>query len=351
MSASSKIDPPILVNVMPKPYQPPEILTYEVAKQLWSKSASRSLVAGNGLSISGSDNFKYRSLWEQCTLSPELKNLFTKLNCESFEHVLKSLAESHVVLGDFKPEKSLITKLNEAHSEVQNGLVRAACTCHPPRPEDNCGKFLSQFTSVFSLSYDLLIYWSIFQSENHQALRPGLGTKNPDRKKTEGRKIDPLAVRNVCFLHGSLVIYRNKAEEIALSYADARKPLLVQTNEKLAAGMFPVFVSEGTSERKKSIIDASPYLAACYQQLEQTKDTVVVWGCSMDPNDDHIWKAVTKSPAVRVFVGMVKATAPDQKLIGRAIEHFGSKELYFFQVPPRSEIWTAKSPVTHGKKK
>ena len=59
---------------------------------------------------------------------------------------------------------------------------------------------------------------------------------------------------NIYFLHGGLHIYDKKTRIIKNTFRRTDKSLKEQTLENLDKDIYPIFVSEGTSEQKKKNI-------------------------------------------------------------------------------------------------
>ncbi|MFC2001085.1 DUF4917 family protein [Chloroflexota bacterium] len=136
----------------------------------WSKLKKRfknNLLLGNGASIAIDSRLSYRSLYEQVCesgkLNDELLNMFEHYKMTNFEYILKLLLEASQVnevlnIEDYKTKKyycelrdaliSTIRDIHPAYTSVKHLLIPIA-------------KFLANFTTVLSLNYDLLVYWSI----------------------------------------------------------------------------------------------------------------------------------------------------------------------------------------------
>lgn len=140
----------------------------------------RYLLLGNGFSISlFSDCFSYASLFEEAQKSglfekdPELAQAFELLQTTDFEFVMEALKTASKLVPLYGGDKRKM----EHHSELlKNVLVQAISGRHPERPSEiseeqyaNCRAFLAEFIGeaqqksgrVFSLNYDLLLYWSV----------------------------------------------------------------------------------------------------------------------------------------------------------------------------------------------
>lgn len=123
----------------------------------------RALLIGNGFSAR---YFNYSSLLAASGLGEgtPLRNLFAALDTADFEAVVRALDGASIVekaYGNQAHSKEL-----ETHAqEVREALVRAVNNTHPRHREDlalqyeSGAKFLNNFDTVFSLNYDLLLYW------------------------------------------------------------------------------------------------------------------------------------------------------------------------------------------------
>jgi hypothetical protein len=142
-----------------------KIISFGEAMQL--AGTTRSLMIANGFSVK---YFKYANLLEKAGLhegSP-LRRLFRALSTVDFEIVIRSLEDAALVERTYNKEKRATLLASEAN-KLRRALVHAVRWTHPEHKEDiakeipACIKFLSQFDTIFTLNYDLLLYWVLLE--------------------------------------------------------------------------------------------------------------------------------------------------------------------------------------------
>jgi hypothetical protein len=256
------------------------------------------LLAGNGASQAVSNKFAYYSLFAEAELSGADRGLFAKLDTTNFEDVLRSLDISQVVceqLGhDYREVQNryetvrgvLVETVNRHHvswSDVQDRLTVIKTA-------------LRKFQVVYSTSYDLLFYWAInFEGPSGFA----------DRFWGPDHHFDSVSdVWNnytaVYWLHGGLHIYRTVLDSTAKRVNEGAD-LLAQFAE---GGHLPLYVAEGTADKKRSSIRRSDYLAYCLEALASDDRAIVVFGQALGPSDAHIVDAIRHRRGRRVAYGV-----------------------------------------------
>ena len=111
---------------------------------------------------------------------------------------------------------------------------------------------ISQFDAVFTLNYDLLLYWTILKcnEKNPYLFNDGFGgSKELGRIWGENSNS-----QNIFFLHGALHLYRH--HEATYKHAHSNRGILSQVKLHLIEKKYPMFISEGLSHQKLSKIAA-----------------------------------------------------------------------------------------------
>ena len=259
-----------------------EVFSFEEAIKATGPSAC-TLLLGNRFSIAqGGGQFGYNSLLEKSGLPDggSVRNVFKILQTFDFEKVMKALGDAAQIeqaYGDNERSK----KFREDAIAVREALIHAVRIVHPgvqfdiPKAQrDACAKFLANFHAVFTLNYDLLLYWVIL----HAAAKDfqdgfGLGGEtNGFRTFKEG------AYCNTYYLHGALHLF--VSEEL-----ETQKKILTNSTiiEDIAEtirsrAQLPLFVAEGTATEKLARIRSIPYLAHCLQELSRIKQkSFYIW--------------------------------------------------------------------------
>jgi Domain of unknown function (DUF4917) len=138
-----------------------------------SKDSNKTVLLGNGFSIAqGGGHFLYSNLLEKSGMpndSPTRK-VFTALDTFDFEAVMKALEDASVIERAYGDEAKA-TKFGDDATGVREALIAAVHEVHPgiqfeipDKQREACAKFLTNFTQVFTLNYDLLLYWIILKN-------------------------------------------------------------------------------------------------------------------------------------------------------------------------------------------
>jgi len=151
-----------------------EIIDFKKALEL-SEGGKRHLMLGNGFSRAcRNDLFAYDALFQQAEgeLSDRVKQAFKILNTHDFETIMRILNSSADVLPVYTDDAALIALLKEDVDALRDALAKAIAGSHPGRPGDiepiefaACRSFLSHFEKIYTLNYDLLLYWALMQDE------------------------------------------------------------------------------------------------------------------------------------------------------------------------------------------
>jgi Domain of unknown function (DUF4917) len=296
----------------------PEVILFDVALK---KAATKgcSLLLGNGFSAPYSS---YKNLYEKAdfAVGGGVRALFERL--VNFEQVVKALEDASVVEAAYgrKDQSKVFT---DDAVRVREGLVKAVKTAHPPYRDDiarvipSCVEFLSSFGKVFTLNYDLLLYWVILGRQQF-ADGFGLGTESNGFRgpfKTSARC-------NIFHVHGGLHLFQTADYEIEKRLATAAG-MIDAIAETISQGdRFPVYVAEGTSSAKMSRINAVPYLKHCYQQLYDCSGALFIYGHSASDNDAHIYNTVFTSGIDHIYFCIYKPGADSLAEMNAKLSYF-----------------------------
>ncbi len=282
-------------------------------------------ILGNGASMAVSPSFGYSSLLEEArrieSVSTELEKLFEHLDTVDFEYVLRVLWHAALVNKVFGDRR---THASAAYRNVRNALVQAVRSVHCDYTDaenalEPIGRWLSRFRKVFSLSYDLVVYWAVLRHNElvgrnvfKDCFRSGVFQHDVWESYHESRDGGPDATL-VFYPHGHLMLTTNvDGSERKLSARGrglyAAQSLIDQVTAAWASGDdIPLFVAEGMSEQKRSAIRRSPYLSTVYSEvLSNCGASVVLHGLGFkgEYNDVHILRAVGRARPARVAVSI-----------------------------------------------
>jgi hypothetical protein len=293
-----------------------KILSFEDAIKS-SGSNTRSVLLGNGFSIAqAGGQFGYGSLLEKSGLPNDnpIRNVFNVLETFDFEKVMKALEDaSQIELAYGDNDRS--NKFRDDAAAVREALIFAVRAVHPgirfdiPKVQrDACAVFLKNFGSIFTLNYDLLLYWVILHAASAE-FRDGFGLG----EEIGGfRKFDVGAYCETYYLHGALHLFLDDELE-------TQKRIVTNTTiiDDIAAtirqrAQLPLFVAEGTAVQKIARIRSIPYLTHCYETLSSIEGSLFIFGHAASENDAHIYDAICRSG---IEVAFVFVHQPEENLL------------------------------------
>lgn len=282
----------------------PDVISFQEAIEA-TEGEDKALLIGNGFSA---QYFNYSNLLAEANLeegSPT-KALFNRLDTVDFETVIRAMEDAAVVERAYGNAEHA-DQLEEDAQTVRQALVNAVNATHPAHREElefqyeSATAFLKHFGKVYSLNYDLLLYWVNLEK---RLLKDGFGLgKDVD----EGRFKGPFLEHAYCHifnLHGGLHLFQNEIGEVYKALNHGEGVIANITHEIAENGRLPLYVAEGTSKSKMRKINSVEYLRHCFRTLQETTATVFVFGHSADPNDAHIYHAIFGSKAKHVYFGI-----------------------------------------------
>lgn len=293
---------------------------YNAAKNILDakgNSKNISILLGNGFSM-GYDprRFSFTNLLEsakQNNIIPANSNLlriFKSLETADFERVIKVLEDGKLVAQIYGAPFN-IENVECDIVALKNHLVDTIMNNHPDKSVDipkvkseKCAEFLEKFDKIYSLNYDLLAYWVILQN-NLGKFTDGFGESEYEDDADYVVHKDSYQVSNkLLFLHGGLHIFDNKTEIKKLTFCRPNEPLKNQIMRNLSKNVYPVFVSEGTSEAKLEKIMHNSYLNSCRKSLGTQGGTLFMLGTALKSNDEHIRKTIINGVFDSLFIGI-----------------------------------------------
>lgn len=309
------------------------LLTFEEAIADSENFSKRHLLLGNGFSIAcRSDIFHYGSLYDRAdfSIAPETKAVFNALHTNDFELVIRMLESAAAILPPYVTDGGLAqSKMLEHAAALKEILVQTIAGNHPHLPSDipdekflACRRFLAHFLSgkkagcVFTLNYDLLLYWTLMHddeaTENQIDLAKNDGFGNdeddPNAEYVVWQGETNAHSANVMFLHGALHLFDAGKELLKYTWVRKGIPLIDQARTALDNNNFPLFVAEGTSNQKKAKIRHNAYLYQGLKQLTsnalQGKHCWFIFGHSLAGNDDHILVRLGRGRFKKLYIGL-----------------------------------------------
>lgn len=273
---------------------PPKLYTFEKVLDVIG-SKKKSLLLGNGFSIDIHRKFNYKTLLKESDIADDsaIKKVFQSFGVDDFEYVIASLENASKVAKAYDKPKLSETLQNDALA-VRDHLIKVIRNLHPKIqfdiPERNrqaCADFIGNFSQVFTLNYDVLLYWVhmlLKRSDYKDGFREEYSSKF--------RAYDPGVDLNVYYLHGGLHIFKDKTRN-ALKRLNTGQTLINDIADTIGnTKRLPLFVAEGKSVDKLNKIRSVPYLNDCYEALLNQKNVLFIFGHSADDKDEHIYDAI-----------------------------------------------------------
>lgn len=306
----------------------PNVISFESAMEQVADQEP-SLLLGNGFSIG---HFSYSNLLENAGLAedgPE-RALFRILDTVDFERVILALEDGAIVAQAYENAASATLWAADA-DKVRNALVTAIRATHPAHREDisdqipACAAVLKRFSSIFTLNYDLLLYWVIL--EDTKSFKDGFGLG----KESNGFRgpFNEGAYCNVFNLHGGLHLFKTASGTIQKRLMGSSGVIDAIAQTITEDRRVPILVTEGKSTSKMARINSVPYLKHCYDKLRALSGSCFVYGHSAKENDGHIYRAVFSSQIDRLYFCIHRPTSNINEIDG---------ELARYQKQSRSRI-------------
>ena len=310
------------------------LISFDQAIHDSGQYAKRNLLLGNGFSIACSaDIFTYASLFANADFSkiPEAKHAFEALDTQDFEEVIHALENGARLMPIYAPDHAEIPAAMLEHATaLKDLLVTTIASNHPDVParipEEKfvaCRQFLSCFVGpandgrIYTLNYDLLLYWALMHDDVAEGREPTELRKNdgfgndeddPDTDYVVWQGETTANAQRIFYLHGALHLFDAGTELKKYTWIRKGEPLIVQAREAIAADSYPLFVSEGRSDQKKEKIKHSAYLHHGFKSLvsicQTTNQCMFVFGHSFAESDEHILSRLGRGRCPALFVGL-----------------------------------------------
>lgn len=282
----------------------------------------RHLLLGNGFSISARTQFRYDALRSAADQFEYAKGIFDGHEGANFEELMASLLRG--LEAAYREDEDETTQLIEERLDGLRRLLADTVTLvHPAssfsmRREElqNCANFLAPYIGratvphgiVFTVNYDLLLYWTVV---TFGARQPGRQLEFHDAFQGDVWLAERMrnADLSIVFLHGGIHIFDDGGRIVRVRYQHGPAPrnLITQIRERLSAEDLPVFVAEGSAERKLQHIQANPYLREAFRKFrfacKDARDSLFTVGHSLSLQDSHLTDLIGRGTIGRVFVG------------------------------------------------
>lgn len=316
----------------------PKVVSFAKAMKGVVGSKLPHLLLGNGFSRACRDDlFSYQALYEQAEqagLSADAQKAFKALGTTDFEQVMRMLKQASKLAKEYARPKLAATLAAHA-DELREVLVKTIADNHPSRPHDiprkrykACKEFLSNFADIYTVNYDLLLYWAVMQEEIEPEVEHDDGFRQPDGGPEEyvTWDVQKTNAQNIHYLHGALHLFDAGDTLQKYTWSNTQIALIDQIRAALKNDKYPLFVSEGSARSKLDRIQHSGYLNRAYRSFANIGGSLFIFGLSMAESDEHILKLIDRGKFTQVAIGLYGK--PDSKgnkqIITRAAK-FGTK--------------------------
>lgn len=319
----------------------PEVLTFHDACQRAAEHKKCHLLLGNGFSIAcRADIFAYGALFDRADFTEAgalAKLAFEALDTRDFEVVMRTLRDAARILDAYGHHASLAHELHSAVDGLRHVLVSTIATHHPNHPNEitaeqyfACRSFLSGFDSVYTLNYDLLLYWAIMQKDIGPPTKvsdDGFRTPDAGPATYVSWEVENSDAQDIFYIHGALHLFDAGAELQKYTWIHTGRRLTEQIREALENSLYPLIVAEGRSDQKKSKIMHSNYLSRAYRSLPKITGALFLHGHSLADNDEHVLRLIRRGKTKQLFVSIYGEpnSERNQAIIERALTLRGNR--------------------------
>jgi hypothetical protein len=309
------------------------------AKEVTSQNQP-TLLLGNGFGMAYDPNiFSYQALFNSVDWSStkRIQQVFAHLKTWDFELAIRQLdiaanvADIYGLIDSATGTKASGVLRHDA-CFLKNVLIRAVEQKHPAHifevPANRLlrtAKFLRNFGQLFTLNYDLLLYWTLVQPASGLTgyFRDGFRTVEGALEWTAFPKL------GVMYLHGALHLFQQNGRLEKIKYHQAEGGRLIQQiRDRIANGHAPLFVCEGSNQQKLTHIESSVYLRHCFRSFESSTGVLFIYGLSLGDPDQHILDAISRSSIKHIFISLYGApNSPGNQAIqqkAQALAHANS---------------------------
>jgi hypothetical protein len=218
------------------------------------------VLLGNGFSRAlRNDIFAYEALFLRAdfsNLSPTAREAFEVLHTTDFEVVMRALRLMARIVPLYRNDPDLVRVLTEDANGLREVLVQAIAQNHPEGPWEitdeqygACRRFLGNFDTIYTLNYDLLLYWALMHSEIQPEIESDDGFRTPEDEEADyvTWEVENTDGQTIFYLHGALHMFDAENELKKYTWVRTGVRLIEQIRSALQANLYPLIVAEGQS--------------------------------------------------------------------------------------------------------
>lgn len=334
------------------------IITFDdVIEKCLRNKFERNLLLGNGFSIAYDSNiFSYDKLFEYSNMQQNVKSVFHEFKTYDFEIIIRKFVEAARLFKHYRPDDSIAEELETEANKIKEELVNSISEKHPNSQKDigqnnifNTLLFLSNFKNIFTLNYDLLLYWTLMNKSDLIIKYPKLNNIFEINDGFHGREYLTWGYKkeeqNIFYLHGALHLVDNftSVNKIKNNEFDSLTSII---QENLEQDKYPLIVAEGSSKEKLAKIKHNEYLNYCYQNLGCIQGNLIIHGHSLEKNDRHIFDLINTNTNIKnIYISIFDPESNYQTISDKAINIFrkrldqNSLQIFFYDALS-TKIWS-----------
>ncbi len=301
-----------------------------------------SVLVGNGASIAVDRSFGYETLLHEARarglLTAEVEDLFRSFTTNDFELALRLVWHATMVNSALQIPDGVT---HQVYLDIRQALIEAVRAVHPAHAEvvtrlPSMYRFLKQFSTVLSLNYDLLVYWTMTYgrdvADRHQFKDCFLGGGfNDDWQRFRQRTWEHTNTL-VFYPHGNLALCRDVVDREGKIHGQEAGLLGAILHAWNSGDFIPLFVSEGTSAQKLSAIQSSYYLSTVYREvIPSLEGALTIFGWGMGEQETHLLHRLSQANVTRVACSVYRGNQQFCETAFRTLRaHLGEIDVVFF---------------------
>ena len=279
----------------------------------------RHLLLGNGFSMAYDySSFAYGRLVEEADfsqISVDAQEIFRVLGTADFEKIIEALRLAALLLELYAPGvPALAAALSTDADRLKSALAEVLARKHPdnvglvtPDEYSHVRPFLANFERIYTVNYDLLLYWATMQDGPEPVPTNDGFAESEEEPGADWVAWQPMATwssQRIFYLHGALHLFDAGTELRKITWTRTGMALVDQIRDALVLNIYPLVVTEGTSAEKYDKILHSAYLNHALRSFSSIQGKLFIFGLSLAPNDEHILRRIEDGKVSRLFVGL-----------------------------------------------
>jgi hypothetical protein len=276
------------------------------------------VLLGNGFSRAFRDDiFAYNALFDRADfaqLSPSARKAFDVLGTSDFETVIRALRRGADLLHLYGADESAGGQMKTDADGLREVLVKTIADNHPAQPNEisdeqyaACRAFLANFQRIYTLNYDLLLYWALMHDDAEPEVACDDGFRASEEEDAEYVVWDPASSnreQNIYYVHGGLHLFDAGTELTKYTWSRTGVRLIDQVRLALGDEHYPLFVAEGTSDEKLDRIRHHSYLGRIERSIVEIGGALFMYGVSCSDSDRHVLDWLSDGKIAHLYVGI-----------------------------------------------